>query len=62
VTYDDATRAEDRVEVIGAALAALIEAPTYDPGAVDVGVAMEFSARSLAGRLAAVLDETVRRG
>jgi hypothetical protein len=29
---------------------------------VDVGVAMEFSARSLAGRLAAVLDETVRRG
>jgi hypothetical protein len=62
VTYDDVVRAEAQVEVVGAALTALLEAPAYDPQAVDLGVVMEFSARSLAGRLAAVLDETVRRG
>jgi Glycosyl transferase 4-like domain len=62
VTYDDETRAGDRVAAITAELAALAAAPRYDPAAVDLTVLEEFSAARLAGRLAAFLDDVVRRG
>ncbi|MDX1996481.1 MAG: glycosyltransferase [Thermoanaerobaculia bacterium] len=62
VTYDDETRAGDRVAAITAELAALAAAPRYDPATVDLSVLEEFSALRLAGRLGAFLDEIVRRG
>jgi hypothetical protein len=61
VTYDDATRAEGRVESIRAELERLLEAPSYDPEAVDTRVVTQFSARCLAGTLAAVLDQATGR-
>jgi hypothetical protein len=62
VTYEDETRAGDRVAAITAELAALAAAPRYDPAAVDLTVLEEFSAARLAGRLGAFLDDVVRRG
>ncbi len=57
VTYDDAIRAESRVEAIYEELSALVRNPTYDPHAVDHDALADYSARSLAGRLARVLDQ-----
>lgn len=62
VTYDDETRAGDRVAAITAELAALAAAPRYDAADVDLDVMAEFSAARLAGRLGAFLDEVVSRG
>jgi hypothetical protein len=62
VTYDDETRAGDRVAAITAELAALAAAPEYDPADVDLEVLDEFSAARLAARLGAFLDEIVSRG
>src|SRR5207248_8261863 len=55
VTYDGVARAGSRVEPIYAALAALLDAP---PRPVDVNLEAiaEFSAASLAARLAALFD------
>ena len=60
VTYDDTRRAESRVEPIYAELVAVIENPVYDPRTVDIGVMTEYSAESLAGRLAQVLELAAR--
>ena len=60
VTYTDSERAESRTEAIYAELAALIEHPMYDSGAVDDRVLGEFSAEALAGRLAGLLDQLRR--
>src|SRR5262249_26516236 len=57
VTYNDTARAESRLEAIYAELLALLEHPVYDPTAIDMGVVSEFSAQSLAGKLAAVLEK-----
>ena len=56
VAYDDRCRAEDRVREIADQLAQLIQDPLYDPAAVDLGRLEQFSARTLAGRLAECLD------
>lgn len=61
VTYDDASRAESRAEPIYAELASLVENPAYDPAAVDLRKMREFSAESLAGTLASVLDQVSAR-
>ncbi len=57
VTYGDQQRAESRVEEIYDELVSLIQDPNYDSRAVDVGKLNEYSARSLAGRLAEVFDQ-----
>ena len=57
VTYNDTDRAESRLETIYTELAALIENPVYDPTAIDMGAVTEFSAQSLAGKLATVLEQ-----
>lgn len=57
VTYNDLGRAESRVESIYAELLALMDGPVYDQEAVGLAEVEKFSAQSLAGRLAAVLDE-----
>ena len=57
VTYDDAARAESRVDAIATELIAVAEEPSYDPGAADLEVVAEFSANALAGKLAKVLDD-----
>ncbi len=56
VTYNDRNRAESRVEMIYRELAELVETPLYDPSAVSTAVVEEYSAASLARRLATVLD------
>lgn len=61
VTYNDTTRAQSRQEEIYTELSALIENPTYDSAAIDMEVVNEFSARSLAGKLATVLEQVRRR-
>jgi hypothetical protein len=60
VTYNDMDRAESQLDVIYAELASVIENPMYDSTAIDMGAVSEFSARSLAGKLATVLEQ-VRR-
>jgi len=55
-TYNDTDRAESRVETIYGELAALVEHPCYEAAAVNVRAMNEFSAASLAGTLAGVLD------
>ena len=59
VTYDDRERAEHRVETLSRELQSLAESPEYDATAIDMKVLEEFSARSMAGRLAKVMDEAV---
>ncbi len=56
VSYDDEARAEAHVEEIAGHLAAMIEAAHYRPEDVDEEKLAGFSARALAGRLAALLD------
>ncbi len=56
VTYGDADRAGARVEAIYDELAALVDNPRYDPGAVHWESLREWSAGALAGKLAALLD------
>ncbi len=57
VTYNDADRAEARVDRIVADLAGLIEAPRYDAEDADLAAVSCFSAQALAGRLARVFEE-----
>jgi glycosyltransferase involved in cell wall biosynthesis len=56
VTYGDVDRAASRVEDIYDALAGLVRNAVFDPAAVNLDAVQEYSATSLAGRLAAVLD------
>ncbi len=56
VTYGDSARAESRVEAIYDELAALVANPVYDPADVAMDEMKEFSAESLAGKLADVFD------
>ena len=56
VTYGDAERAESRVEAIYEELAALVAEPVYRPADVAMDEVKEFSAESLAGKLADVFD------
>ena len=56
ITYDDEQRAGSRTEEIAEALTALLTNATYDPSAVDLTALGDYSAESLAGRLAGVLD------
>jgi hypothetical protein len=57
VTYGDVDRAASRVEDIYEALAALVRNPVFDPAAMNLDALQEYSAKSLAGRLASVLDQ-----
>jgi hypothetical protein len=57
VTYGDVDRAPSKVVEISDALASLVRSPVFDPAAVNFEAVQEYSARSLAGRLAAVLDQ-----
>jgi hypothetical protein len=56
VAYDDLNRAESKVEELSNHLWAMVASVAYDPEAVDVSVLEEYSARSLAGKLAGVFD------
>jgi hypothetical protein len=56
VTYNDTNRAESRAEAICEELEALIENPVYDPRAVDAEGVRQYSAESMAERLALVLE------
>lgn len=56
VTYDDEHPAESRVEALYDELRALFTSPPPDPTLLDLDVVHEFSARSMAARLAGVLD------
>ena len=60
VTYDDTVRAESRVEAIYDELRALIENPRAHRHAVDWNVVSAYSAESLAGNLAQILDQAAR--
>jgi hypothetical protein len=60
ITYDDAARAERRVDLIATALSEIAADPSYEARAVDLEVLAEFSAHALAGRLAKLLDEAAR--
>ena len=57
ITYADASRAESKAEAICRQLEKLIEAPVYDPAVVNLDALDQFAARTLARRLAAILDE-----
>jgi len=61
VTYGDSERAEDRVEAIHNQLAALVAEPVYNSADVAIDEVKEFSAESLAGKLADVLDKVKER-
>jgi hypothetical protein len=56
VTYDDTHRAGERTEAIFAELSSLLESPVYRASDVDWNAVDRFSARAIAGRLAALLD------
>jgi glycosyltransferase involved in cell wall biosynthesis len=60
VTYDDAQRAENKVEELAAHLRGLITEPVYDRSCVDWPELEKFSARSLAGKLADTFDLAVK--
>ena len=55
ITYSDTAPVHERIESIAAALTALLEAPAYDPAAVDFDALDAYSAEALAQRLARVL-------
>jgi Glycosyl transferase 4-like domain len=57
VTYGDVDRASSRVEEISEALASLVRNPAFDPAAVNLEAVQAYSASSMAGRLANVLDQ-----
>ena len=57
ITYDDSNRAESRVEAVYAELKSMLDAPIYDPADVRQSVLEEYSARSMAGRLASLFDD-----
>jgi hypothetical protein len=61
VTYGDRHRAGSRVEAICAEFEALMEDPSYNAASVDLGAVKEYSTESLAGNLAAVLEQVMRR-
>lgn len=61
VTYGDRRRAGSRVEAICAEFEALMEDPSYNAASVDLGALKEYSTESLAGNLAAVLEQVMRR-
>jgi glycosyltransferase involved in cell wall biosynthesis len=56
VTYDDDHRASSRIEALYEALHAVVTTPPTDASLLDLDVVQEFSARAMAGRLAAVFD------
>lgn len=56
VTYGDEKRAESRREAISDELVGLMEQPVYGSRDVDMSVMAQFSAESLAGELARLLD------
>ncbi|HXQ21106.1 MAG TPA: glycosyltransferase [Candidatus Acidoferrales bacterium] len=56
VTYSDAQRAESRTEAICDALASLLSAAHDDPAGVEIARFATFSAETLAGTLARLLD------
>jgi glycosyltransferase involved in cell wall biosynthesis len=56
VAYDDVDRAESKVEELSNHLRAMIVSAVYDSKAVGVSVLEEYSARSLAGKLARVFN------
>ena len=57
VTYDDHERAESRVNAFYEELRALVMSPGEDEALLDLDVVEEFSAQSMARRLAGVFDE-----
>ena len=59
VTYGDSEKAESRIEAIYSELAALVPEPVYDSADVTMNEVREFSAESLAGKLADVLNKVV---
>lgn len=61
ITYGDVRRAEHEVERICEALVSLIETAAYDPELVNTEFVRQFSAESMAGKLATVLDMVGRR-
>jgi hypothetical protein len=56
VTYTDSAPAGSRVEAIAREIIGLLDRPVDVPVAVDQAVLREYSAESLAGKLAGVLD------
>ena len=56
ITYDEEHRAETRAEAIYEELRSLVTTPPADESMLDLDVVEEYSARSMAGRLADVLD------
>lgn len=60
VTYGDDERAESKIETLAAHLRSLIADPVYDRGCIDWSEIERFSARSLAGKLAATFDQAVK--
>ena len=60
VTYGDAERAESCVEAIYKNLAALVAEPVYRPADIEMDEVKEFSAESLAGKLAEVFEKLRR--
>jgi hypothetical protein len=56
VSYGDVDRAASRIEAVYEALAALVRNPIFDPTAVNLDAIWEYSAQSLAGKLATILD------
>ena len=56
-TYNDCQRAESQVKMIYSQLCALFDNPHYCPSAVFIDAMREFSAKHLAGKLGAVLDQ-----
>jgi hypothetical protein len=60
VTYDDRNRAESRVPQIFAELSQVVRRAEYRIEDIDLQTMQEFSAKSLAGRLAGVLNTVVR--
>jgi hypothetical protein len=61
VTYSDSARAASRVDAIFDALVPMIETPVWRASDVDLTQLTEFSAETLAGRLAGVFDRVAER-
>ena len=61
VTYDDAARAESRVDEIATAIARVYAGEDYDPARVRWDSFAQYSAESMTRRLAAVFDDVVAR-
>jgi hypothetical protein len=61
ITYDDTVRAGDRTGEIAEALVALLTSTSCAAHAIDLTMLREYSAESLAGKLAGVLDRVTMR-